>query len=164
MVTYPHVDNLSLPSLILIIFHVIVSWPWLMDISPRSRSQFTHGKIFFPDHYLSWVSQMGMILHTIVIHDPAVVVAGGICPLMTCLVFPNVCNSPFEILTSNVAHELFRHNRDQARLLWGLACCYPIYWRIEVHFLFAVGNERTRVTCKSCDARRFGLIGRDLYC
>ena len=29
---------------------------------------------------------MGMILHTIVVHDPVVVVAGGICPVRTCLV------------------------------------------------------------------------------
>ena len=35
---------------------------------------------------------------------------------------------------------------------------------LKYTFLFAVGNERTRVTCKSCDAPRFGLIGRDLYC
>ena len=48
------------------------------DISPRSSSQCTHGKIFFQDHYLSWVSQMGMILHTIVIYDPGVVAGGYI--------------------------------------------------------------------------------------
>ena len=34
---------------------------------------------------------MGMILHTIVIHDTGVVVAGGICPIRTCLVLNN-CN------------------------------------------------------------------------
>ena len=87
--TYPKPcpgHKLSLPSWILIIYHAIVSWPWLRDISPRSRSQFTHGKIFFPDHYLLWVSQMGMIFHTVVIHDPGVVGAGGICPVRTCLV------------------------------------------------------------------------------
>ena len=57
--TYPKPclgHKLSLPSWTLIIYHAIVSWPWLRDISTRSRSQFTHGKIFFPDHYLSWVS------------------------------------------------------------------------------------------------------------
>ena len=31
------------------------------------------------------VTWMGMILHTIVVHDPGVVVAGGICPVRTCL-------------------------------------------------------------------------------
>ena len=46
-----------------------------------------HMDIFlFPDHYLSLVTWMGMILHTIVDHDTGVVVAGGICPVMTCLV------------------------------------------------------------------------------
>ena len=88
--TYPKPctgHKLSLPSWILITYHTITSWPWLRDISPMSRSQFTHGKIFFPDNYLSWVPQMGMILHTIVIHDPGVVVAGGICPVRTCLVW-----------------------------------------------------------------------------
>ena len=30
---------------------------------------------------------MGMILHTIVVIDQGVVVAGGICPVRTCLVF-----------------------------------------------------------------------------
>ena len=27
---------------------------------------------------------MGMVLHTIVVSDPGVVVAGGICPIRTC--------------------------------------------------------------------------------
>ena len=71
--TYPKPcpgHNSSLPCWILIIYHTIVSWPWLRFISPRSRSQFTHGKTLFQDHYLSWVTWMGMILHTIVVHDP----------------------------------------------------------------------------------------------
>ena len=30
---------------------------------------------------------MEMIFHTIVVHDPGVVVAGDICPVRTCLVY-----------------------------------------------------------------------------
>ena len=48
--TYPKPypgHKLSLPSWILIIYHSIVSWPLLRDISPRSRSLFTHGNFFF---------------------------------------------------------------------------------------------------------------------
>ena len=67
------------------IYHTIVSWPWLRVISPRSWSQFTHGKNLFPDHYLSWVAWMRMILHIIVFLDPGVD-SGGICPVRTCLV------------------------------------------------------------------------------
>ena len=36
---------------------------------------------FFPDLYLSWVTWIGMILHTIVVHDPGIVVAGVFVPL-----------------------------------------------------------------------------------
>ena len=34
----------------------------------------------------SRVTSMGLILNTIVVHDPGKVVAGGICPIRTCLV------------------------------------------------------------------------------
>ena len=42
-------------------------------------------KICF-QNYLSQVTWMGMILYTIVDHDTGAVVAGGICPVRTCLV------------------------------------------------------------------------------
>ena len=45
-----------------------------------------HIFFFLPDHYLSLVTWLGMILHAIVVHDQGVVVAGGICPVRTCLV------------------------------------------------------------------------------
>ena len=51
-----------------------VPWPWVRVISPWSRSQFTHGTNLFPGHYLSRVAWMGMIHHTIVVHDQGVVV------------------------------------------------------------------------------------------
>ena len=56
-----------------------------MTLTPGHMTKFTHG-IFFPDHYLSLVRKMGMILHAIVVHDQGVVVAGGVCPGRTCLV------------------------------------------------------------------------------
>ena len=55
---------------------------WIIYITQSSK--FTHGKNLFPDHYLSRVTWMGMILNTIVVHDPVVVVAGGIFPSRTC--------------------------------------------------------------------------------
>ena len=35
--------------------------------------------------YLFIANLMGMVLHLIVVHDTGVVVAGGICPVRTCL-------------------------------------------------------------------------------
>ena len=32
----------------------------------------------------------------------------------------------------------------------GVICSFGINMRTEVHFLFELGNERTRVTCKTC--------------
>ena len=98
--------NSSLPCWILIIYHKIASWPWLMVISPKSRSQFTHWKNLFLDHNLSRVTWTGMIFHTIVVHDPGVVVAGGICPVRACLVidiwsmhnpYPDFCMKPYNL-------------------------------------------------------------------
>ena len=40
----------------------------------------------FPDHHLSRVTWMAMILNTIVDNDTGIVVVGGICPVRTCLV------------------------------------------------------------------------------
>ena len=43
----------------------------------------------FPDHYLSQVTWMGAILHTIVVHYRGLflgVGVGGICPVKTCLI------------------------------------------------------------------------------
>ena len=77
--------NSSLPCWILIIYHTIVSWPWLMVLSPRS-TVYARKKNCIKDHYLSRVTWMGMILHTIVDHDTGVVIAGGIRPVRTCLV------------------------------------------------------------------------------
>ena len=69
--TYPKPcpgHNSSLPcSILIIIYHTIVSWTWIRPfrvISQRSRSQFTHGENLFPDHYHSLVTWMGMILHS----------------------------------------------------------------------------------------------------
>ena len=84
--TYPKLcpgHKVSLPSWILIIYHAIVSY---LHSGTYRQGQGHSLHIFFPNHYLSWVSQMGMILHTIVIHDRGVVSAGGICPVRTCLV------------------------------------------------------------------------------
>ena len=49
----------------------------------KAMVRFTHGKNMFLDHFLSRVTWMGMILHTIDVHDPGVVVVGGICPVRT---------------------------------------------------------------------------------
>ena len=48
---------------------------------------------------------MGMILHTIVIHDPGVVVAGGICPVRTCLVNSNVMVNVLKVSGQTNRHE-----------------------------------------------------------
>ena len=90
--------NSSLPCWILIIYHTIISWPWLRLLLPRSKSQFAHGKNLFLDHCLSRVTWIGMILHTIVVHDQEVVVVGGICPVRTCLVYIEFIISTFMIL------------------------------------------------------------------
>ena len=44
--------------------------PSFKVIWPRSRSQFMNNTI--SGHKLLWVTLMGMILHTIVVHDPRV--------------------------------------------------------------------------------------------
>ena len=49
----------------------------------QGQRQSVHMAIFFPDHYLLRVTWIGMILHTVVVHDPGVVVAGV---LTICLV------------------------------------------------------------------------------
>ena len=49
-----------------------LSWSWLRVISPML--QFIDSKNLFPDHNLSLVNWKVMILHTIVVHDPRVVI------------------------------------------------------------------------------------------
>ena len=61
---------------ILMIFYTNASCLELLVTLPRSRSQLTHRKNLFPGHNLLWVTWMGMILHTIVVNDTEVVVAG----------------------------------------------------------------------------------------
>ena len=50
------------------------------DLSPRSRIQLTLSKNLNLGNNFSCVTLMGMILHTIVVHDPGVVLKGSICP------------------------------------------------------------------------------------
>ena len=52
----------------------------------KVKVSFMHGKNLFLDHYLSLVTWVGMILHTTIVHETGVVVAGGICPVRTCLI------------------------------------------------------------------------------
>ena len=70
----------------------VITAKWDLDHMSRNRIMtLTLGHIakvtvytwqnIFPDHYLSCVPKMGMILHTIVVHDPGVVVAGVFVPL-----------------------------------------------------------------------------------
>ena len=51
-----------------------ITQSWLREISPKSRSHFTHGKILFPDHDLSPITWIMMKLHI------GVVVAGVFVP------------------------------------------------------------------------------------
>ena len=75
--------NSPLPYCILIIYHTIMTQGHIAKVKV---TVYTHGKNLFPDHYLSWANWHGMILHTLIVHDPGVVVAGrGICPVRTCL-------------------------------------------------------------------------------
>ena len=90
--TYPKTcpgHKFSLPSWILIIYHVIISWLWLRDILPRSRSQFTHGNFFFSRP----LPFMGPLDGDDTSHNCCPWPRGcccccwGICPVRTCLVW-----------------------------------------------------------------------------
>ena len=51
-----------------------------------SKSQCTHTRNLYLSHNSLLSNCMGMILNTIVVHVTGVFVAGGICPIRTCLV------------------------------------------------------------------------------
>ena len=76
-------QNSSLPCWILIYITQLYHG---LDSGSYCQGQSLHMTTFFLDHYLSQVTWMRMTLHAIVVHDPGVVVAGGIRSVTTCLV------------------------------------------------------------------------------
>ena len=75
------IDNLSLNRI------MILTQCDIAEVQGHSLAlqQFVSGPLY------SRVTCMGMILHIIVVRDPGIFVAGGICLVRTCLVFIYIC-------------------------------------------------------------------------
>ena len=124
---YTHTENLclghnsTLASWILIIYLTIVSWPWLEIITPRSRSQLTHGK-----HFSQTITfHMDQDTSHNCCPWPRGCCCGGICPVMAGLVwaynghpwmfwFPQITNMSCHTFLS----KLLKANMCPQTLLW----------------------------------------------